>query len=219
MNRLIKTSSDGSHTIYNAETDEHYHSIFGAYTESKHIFIENGLNRSKANPVKVLEIGFGTGLNAFLTSIEGFKSNKKIIYEGIEMNPLEPEIVQSLNYPAIINPSYTQLFIQLHESKWNETLELTPNFSFKKILGDATKIRLSSGFDVVYFDAFSPEKQPELWSERVFNKIYKAMNQNGILTTYCAKGSVKRLLKSVGFKIELLSGPPGKRHMIMAIKL
>lgn len=218
MNKLLRTTYDGSHTIYNSEIDEYYHSIFGAITESKYIFIDKGLNYSIANPVKVLEIGFGTGLNAFLTLIECLKNNKPIIYESIELFPLITELARNLNYAELINPLYAKYFIQLHECKWNENITIIPGFCFKKIYGNVTEIEIPLGFDVVFFDAFSPEKQPELWSEGVFSKIHKAMNQGGILTTYCAKGEVKRLLKDMGFKVELLSGPPGKRHIIRAIK-
>lgn len=218
-NIILKTSQDGTNTLFDVAKGEHYHSIFGAYTESQHIFISNGMNSSDKNPVKILEIGFGTGLNAFLSLIEGCKNKRKIIYESIELYPLLPDITDILNYPDLIAPSFSSQFLEMHNCEWNKRIPITESFSLKKISGDALKIDFGNGYDVAFFDAFSPEKQPEMWSSKMFEKIYNAMNVGGVLTTYCAKGIVKRALKGNGFKVELLPGPPGKRHIIRALKL
>ncbi len=218
MNKTIITSQDGSHTIYDEEIDEHYHSVFGAYTESQHIFIENGLNFSKLNPVKILEIGFGTGLNAFLALMESYKNNRYIIYDSIELFPLEMNIAKKLNYAKHLAPSFSSHFIELHSCEWNKQNQITKSFLFNKILGNVLEINFSDNYDVVFFDAFSPEKQPEMWDKKLFEKIYNVMNTGGVFTTYCAKGIVKRTLKETGFKVELLPGPPGKRHIIRALK-
>jgi len=218
MNKILITSKDGTHTIFDKEIDEHYHSVFGAYTESQQVFITNGLNSSGRNPLNVLEIGFGTGLNAFLAMIEGQKNNRIIFYEAIELYPLVPELTRNLNYAELIAPSFASLFFEMHNCKWNEQIAITKSFNLKKIPGDALEMELTNIYDVVFFDAFSPDKQPEMWDGRLFEKVYKAMNTGGVLTTYCAKGIVKRALKEKGFKVEVLPGPPGKRHVIRAVK-
>jgi tRNA U34 5-methylaminomethyl-2-thiouridine-forming methyltransferase MnmC len=218
MNKILITSKDGTHTIYDKEIDEHYHSVFWAYTESQHVFINNGLNYSGKNPLNVLEIGFGTGLNAFLAMVEGQKNNRIIFYEAIELYPLVPELTRNLNYVELIAPSFSSLFFEMHNCEWNKQIAITKSFNLKKILGDALEIEFTNIYDVVFFDAFSPDKQPEMWDGRLFEKIYKAMNTGGVLTTYCAKGIVKRALKEIGFKVEVLPGPPGKRHVIRAVK-
>jgi tRNA U34 5-methylaminomethyl-2-thiouridine-forming methyltransferase MnmC len=217
--RYIKTSDDGSNTIYNDEIDEHYHSHFGAITESKHIFIQAGMQHFVSNEIRILEIGFGTGLNALLALDEAIKSKRHTYYETIELFPLDLNIIAQLNYPGIVNFSLSNDFMQMHQCKPGELLEINPYFSFRKIHGDALKAEFSGNFNVIFFDAFSPEKQPELWSHSVFEKLSKHLESNGILTTYCVKGMVKRTLKELGFKIELLPGPPGKRHILRGIKL
>ena len=217
-NIILKTSQDGTNTLFNISIGEHYHSVFGAYTESQHVFITNGLNYSIKNSIKILEIGFGTGLNAFLSMIEGYKNKRNIFYESIELYPLMPDITDILNYPDLIAPSFSSQFLKMHKCEWNKQITITEGFILKKISGDALKVNFGNGFDVVFFDAFSPEKQPELWDKRMFEKIYKVMNESGVLITYCAKGLVKRVLKLAGFKVERIPGPPGKRHMLRGIK-
>jgi tRNA U34 5-methylaminomethyl-2-thiouridine-forming methyltransferase MnmC len=218
-NRYVKVSDDGSHTIYNPAIDEHYHSKFGAITESVHIFIQNGMNMSNKNPLHILEIGFGTGLNAFLSYNEAIKRNIEVHYCGIELYPLEMNTINDLNYPKVINPNLQNDFNSIHLAPWDTEHTLNDSFSFKKIKGSAIEIELTSQFDVIFFDAFSPEKQLELWSVEMFKKIYENTNTGGILTTYCAKGIVKRALREAGFKVEVLEGPPGKRHMVRAVKV
>jgi tRNA U34 5-methylaminomethyl-2-thiouridine-forming methyltransferase MnmC len=218
MNCNIALSEDGSHTIYSKEFKEHYHSIHGAITESLHIFIENGLHTIKTNPVNILEIGFGTGLNAFLTLIGSVNNKRLVYYETLELYPLEKEITDTINYADFFKNEFKNYYHQIHECKWNEKASITKEFEFKKIKGDATKYEFSTLFDLIYFDAFSPENQPEMWTKQFFEKLYLSMKQGGILTTYCAKGIVKRTLKEIGFSVELLPGPPGKRHIIRAVK-
>lgn len=218
MIRKLKTSNDGSHTIYNETIDENYHSLHGAISESEHIFIKNALLDCKKDAIKIFEVGFGTGLNAYLSLIEAHKWRKQIMYEAIELYPLENSIIESLNYANLLPREYTNYYTELHATRWNQWSEISPFFSLKKIDGDILAFELSKGYDVVYFDAFSPEKQPELWGDFLFAKIFKAMAEGGVLTTYSAKGIVKRTLKEIGFKVELIPGPPGKRHMIRAIK-
>ena len=218
MGRVLKTTEDGSHTIYDKKIEECYHSIHGAITESQHVFINNGLNFTNTNPVKILEIGFGTGLNVFLSLMEVLKNNRNIYYESVELYPLESAIIESLNYTEIVAPELLTFFKKIHECIWNENISFAPNFSLKKILGNILEIELTTLYDVIFFDAFSPDKQPEMWTRKIFDKIYRAMNVGGTLTTYCAKGLVKRNLKESGFTVEIIPGPPGKRHMIRATK-
>lgn len=212
MERIIERTEDGSATLFVPELNEHYHSVKGARTESQHIFIDMGLKASAAPRPRVLEIGFGTGLNALLT-LEAAEEEKRLVhYTGIELYPLSWEEADALKYSG--NP----LFKELHTSSWGKDVNITPYFTLHKIQGDATKWRMAD-FDVVYFDAFAPEKQPEMWSEELFRNIYAGMNANGILTTYCAKGVVRRLLQAVGFTVERLPGPPGgKREILRALK-
>jgi tRNA U34 5-methylaminomethyl-2-thiouridine-forming methyltransferase MnmC len=219
INRLITISDDGSHTIYNENIDEHYHSKFGAITESVHVFIHNGMNYLSKNDIRILEIGFGTGLNAFLSCSEALNKNKILNYTGIELYPLDTTIIEKLNYPLEINPELANEFIQMHKCSWGIEHQITPYFSFTKINKSAIDFEPCSMFDVIFFDSFSPEKQLELWSVEMFTKLYKALNSGGVLTTYCAKGIVKRALREAGFKVEVLPGPPGKRHIIRALKV
>jgi tRNA U34 5-methylaminomethyl-2-thiouridine-forming methyltransferase MnmC len=218
MNRNLVISADGSHTIYNQIIDEHYHSSFGAITESTHIFIENGLNQVHSESIRILEIGFGTGLNALLAMNYGIIKSRIIYYETVELFPLEMSIINQLNYVKTVNTELFEQFEKMHTIPWNTLQELSKTFSIKKINASAISFEPSGNFDVVFYDAFSPEKQPELWSKEIFEKMYNAMNAGGVLTTYCAKGIVKRALKEVGFKVEVIPGPPGKRHMVRARK-
>lgn len=229
----IELTADGSHTLFVPSMNEHYHSVNGAETEAEHIYINYGFRESNASPLHVLEIGFGTGLNAFLTLIETQKLYKKVIYTSLELYPLSLELIRKLNYPDIIHPEYANLYYDLHQAKWNESCKITSDFSILKVNVDFTNIahptesaKWSLGtvdnqpisYDVVYFDAFAPEKQPEMWNQELFNALYASMNPNGILMTYCAKGVVRRMLQSSGFTVERLPGPPGKREVLRATK-
>lgn len=216
MKRIIEHTEDGSATLFVPELDEHYHSVKGARTESQHIFIDMGLKASAAPQPHVLEIGFGTGLNALLTLETAEQEKRNIHYTGIELYPLTWEEVSALGY------SEHPLFKKLHTAPWEEDVEISPHFTLRKIKIDAKVLitdTLSLNPDLVYFDAFAPEKQPEMWNEQLFRSLYVYINTGGILTTYCAKGVIRRMLQAVGFRVERLPGPPGgKREILRATK-
>lgn len=214
----IKLTEDGSHTLYAVNYDECYHSTHGAVQESLHIFINEGFLRNNKKEITVFEVGFGTGLNAFLTFDEVQRSGKDVKYISVEKFPISGEDADKLNYSIIVNPEYKNFFLKLHEIEWNRFGKLTQNFSICKFLIDFTQFVHIEMYDVVYFDAFSPEKQPEMWSVDVFKSIYQNCNSGAVLTTYCAKGMVKKNLLEAGFLVEKIPGPPGKRHILRAIK-
>ncbi len=221
MNKIIKTE-DGSHTIMSDKFEVLYHSSFGAIQESRHIFIDAGLKYiSETNKnVSILEMGFGTGLNALLTAIEAEESGISVDYIGIEAYPLSKKIVDELNYHEILNASNTKSYLnKLHNVNELETDEINEHLRFQLIIDKLENVNLESDlFDVIYFDAFDPEVQPNLWDEEIFSKIYKACKKGGVLLTYSCKGIVKRALKSAGFTLEKLPGPIGKREILRAIK-
>ena len=218
MNSELKLTDDGSLTLFVPEIDECYHSSHGAIQESRHIFIEAGLKQCQKDEICVLEIGFGTGLNALLALIEAEESGKKIHYIALEKNPVQAEKAILLNYPEKIDSDKQDIFNLLHTSAWNEPIEITPYFTLHKIETDFTQYIHSQHYDVIFFDAFSPEKQPEMWSEEQFEKLYKSCNFGTVLTTYCAKGIVRRVMQGAGFKVERLPGPPGKREILRAMQ-
>ncbi len=214
MKRVIERTDDGSATLYVPQLDEHYHSVKGAHTESQHIFIDMGLRASVVEEPCVLEVGFGTGLNALLTMKEAMAVQRRVLYTGIELYPLTWEEIQPLGY------STHPLFEQLHCVPWEETINISPQFALRKVKADVNVFlqETKERFDVVYYDAFAPEKQPEMWSEALFARLYGVMNKGGVLTTYCAKGVVRRMLQQIGFRVERLPGPPGgKREILRAI--
>ena len=219
--QIIRTS-DGSDTIFSSSVKENYHSSHGAVQESKHIFIDAGLMHIArgSTTLNILEVGFGTGLNALLTLIEAGTLGKKIIYTTIEAFPLDAGIWEKLNYPKIIAPTdYTEIFSILHLASWNRNVEISDLFRLHKIHKKLEDYQLADGaFDLVYFDAFSPVVQPELWSQAIFEKLYSAMTAGAILTTYSVKGEVIRAMKASGFSVEKIPGPPGKRHITRASK-
>ncbi len=217
---IVKTL-DGSDTLYLEEIDEHYHSTFGAVQESFHVYIDAGFNHCDLRELNILEIGFGTGLNCFLTLLANLDSLKFVKYYSLEKYPLTKDIWGHLNYCAEDGEDKLKMFSLLHESKWNCDIYIHPRFFLHKIHADLLSWNVENvpQFDLVYFDAFSPEKQPELWDIAVFERIYQKMNSNGILVTYCAKGIFRRTLQKLGFQVDRIPGPPGKREMIRAIKL
>jgi len=215
MHRELQLTADGSHTLFIPEMDEHYHSVNGAVQESRHVFIEAGLHRLSKEKLRILEIGFGTGLNAFLTLLE---TDIPVVYYTIESYPLTSEIIQSLNYGECIGTDKKELFTSLHTSPWNEAVKITESFTLYKIHGDSNTYALPGDIDLVYFDAFAPDKQPEMWNQAIFHKLYDSMATGGILTTYCAKGSVRRMMQEAGYSVERIPGPPGKREMLRATK-
>lgn len=214
----IVTTRDGSHTIYVTELAEHYHSIHGAITESKHIFIEAGFKQCRKKHLNILEMGFGTGLNALLTLAETQKSNRSIYYTGIEKYPLPKSITDSLNFESFTGKAVKGMLKLIHEAAWNQDVEIRKGFILKKIESDMTQINQQDEFDLVYFDAFAPEKQPELWTKELFSIIYKSMKRNSILTTYSSKVTIRRNMENAGFLVEKIPGPPGKREMTRARK-
>jgi len=215
---IIETQ-DGSHSLHSTSFDAAYHSHYGAIQESQHVFLTAGLEHILLNHevIRVFEMGFGTGLNALLTWLAADKWSKSIDYESVELAPISRTQASQLNYPEILDTPPDK-FLQLHEKSWNQTHLLSPFFSFKKIEGKLQDIEIGSDFNVVYYDAFAPGTQPELWEAPVFDKIYQAMSPESVLVTYCAKGVVKRCLKSIGFQVEGIPGPPGKREMTRAVK-
>jgi tRNA U34 5-methylaminomethyl-2-thiouridine-forming methyltransferase MnmC len=226
MERKIVITRDGSSTIYHAELDQHYHSIHGAVQESKHVFMkmgffpikESGLELTHCKEISILEVGFGTGLNAFLVLQECLRDvSLKCFYTSLEAFPLSVENSAQLNYAGESEKEY---FESLHAAEWNKAISITKNFVLHKIqikLEDF--IPAENSYDLIFFDAFSPEAQPELWTEEIFKKLYHGMKANGILVTYCAKGQVRRNLVAAGFNVERLEGPPGKREMLRGKRL
>jgi tRNA U34 5-methylaminomethyl-2-thiouridine-forming methyltransferase MnmC len=218
MPELVITD-DGSSSLYLKELDEHYHSRHGAVTESRHVFIEAGFRSLERDPVSIFEMGFGTGLNAFLTLVEAIESGRTVHFTGIEKFPLKDDLISRLNYPDGYPENYGNAFRQLHAGPWNEWFSPSEKFHLKKIRSDIADWPVAGPFDLVYYDAFAPAKQPELWTPEIFTRIYEMLTNEGILTTYAVKGDVKRALVSAGFKIEKLPGPPGKREMLRARKV
>lgn len=213
-------TKDGSHTLKNNELNETYHSIHGAVQESRHVFIRHGLDFKMEQGIKeiaILEIGFGTGLNAWLSAKHGDTTSSSISYTSLESFPLDKSIWSKLNYTDETNDK--DLFTTIHTVEWNKVVSIAHGFTLNKINQTIQAAALPEAhYDIVYFDAFAPEKQPEMWKPSLFEKVVTAMKPGGILVTYCAKGQVKRDLKSVGLRIETLQGPPGKREMIRATK-
>ncbi len=218
MKSELILTEDGSSSLYVPEIDECYHSSHGAIQESRHIFIEAGLQRCHKSEINVLEVGFGTGLNAFLTMMEAERSGKQIQYVSLEKYPVELEKALRLNYPEELSAEKKSYFELIHLSAWNKKVQVTPFFSLEKVETDFTQYTPEKKFDVVFFDAFSPEKQPEMWTQERFELIFEHCNDGAILTTYCAKGAVRRSMQTAGFTMERLAGPPGKREILRGIR-
>ena len=216
MKREIIITSDGSTTIHIPEMQEHYHSTNGAIQEAYHVYLKKGLAAVKSEEVSVLEIGFGTGLNCFITFLE---STKKVNYVGVEAYPVTSAEIASMNYVSELKATNHQaVFDKMHTVSWNEAHMITADFQLTKRQQYFKDITDENTFDVIYFDAFGPDKQPDLWTDIIFKKMYTALKKDGVLVTYSAKGDVKRTLMRVGFEVEKLQGPPGKRHMLRGIK-
>ena len=208
---MTLVTADGSKTLYSEKFGEHYHSLFGAANETNHVFIEAGYLSSTVDPISALEIGFGTGLNALLTLQQADGWQRPTYYETIELYPIHENTVCELS-----DDSY---FRSLHTAAWEQPVEITPYFILHKRKSDLLQTMFTRKFDVVYFDAFSPVVQPEMWSRDIFANLYAAMNPDAILTTYCAKGEVRRAMQSAGFIVERLPGATGKREMLRARKV
>lgn len=211
----IEKTADGSYTLYLPEMDEHYHSVKGALTESQHIFIDMGLKASSSSYPRILEIGLGTGLNALLTYIYAEQNRLPVYYTGIERHPLTEEIIAQLDYPHLVGIEQQPKLEAIHCATWNKEESLSPYFTLHKVEADFTHYTFEQGYDVIYFDAFAPEKQPEMWQQELFNHLYQILNHEGILTTYCAKGVIRRMLQAAGFVVERLPGPPGGKREIL----
>lgn len=222
--KLIETE-DGSRSLYVPELNETYHSFHGAYQESLHVFIKNGLNywtnSNSGKAITILEIGFGTGLNVLLTAREKITVEADIFLTTLEPYPLPEDIIAQLNYGQLMNdPVFKSIFQQIHWAEWERPVKIMEGFTLLKLkqkLEDFTT--KSQKFDVVYFDAFAPNKQSELWTLEILQKICHMMNRGGIFVTYCAKGQLKRDLKAIGFTVETLAGPPGKKEMVRGVKI
>jgi tRNA U34 5-methylaminomethyl-2-thiouridine-forming methyltransferase MnmC len=220
---LLLETLDGSHTLISEELGTTFHSKFGAVQESLHVFIKAGL-RPKAetqSEIAILEMGMGTGLNVYLTALEAAEKKLQINYTAIEAFPIPQDIWQQLNYAQKIDSEgiINGFFNKLHETKWEELVQLNANVRIIKKQMDFKAVHLKETFDIIYFDAFTPDKQPEFWEEDIMKKMHSYLKPNGILVTYCAKGSLKRMLKTLEFNVETLEGPPGKREMIRATKV
>jgi tRNA U34 5-methylaminomethyl-2-thiouridine-forming methyltransferase MnmC len=217
--KIIKTE-DGSHSLYSSELDETYHSSHGAIQESTHVFIKAGLeyllsNYPELSETKLLEFGFGSGLNALLTAQKSL-STTKVVYHTIEKFPLAQDVTNALNYGKILHDEV--LFDKIHKAEWEKEIAITPSFSINKLNIDFRDFTSTNNYDLIYYDAFSPGKQPELWEKSMFKKCYDLLSSRGILVTYSAKGQLKRDLKSIGFDVESLPGPPGKFEITRALK-
>jgi tRNA U34 5-methylaminomethyl-2-thiouridine-forming methyltransferase MnmC len=220
MHREIKITSDGSPTLYLPDIDEHFHSFNGAVQETMHVFINAGLNSITRNELTILEIGLGTGLNALATLFEAQKSNKTVHYFGIEKYPLLASEYKKISFAQHFGLQSDTILQQIHHMPWEKQIELEKNFHLTKIKADITQFNFNSlpKIDLVYFDAFAPDKQPELWMPEIFEQIFDICDENAILTTYSAKGEIRRRLVSTGFEVQRLQGPPGKREMLRATK-
>lgn len=219
MKRELRATGDGSHTLYVEALDEHYHSIHGAVQESMHVFIEHGLKAIEAEKLHLFEMGMGTGLNLLLTAMH--QDGKRINYTTVEAYPLTLEEAEALNYTEQLpNVETEQLLKGIHLTEWGVPFILKPDLTVKKLTSDLQDLQTEGmePVDLIYYDAFAPSAQPELWTEAIFQKLYDMMREGGMLVTYCAKGEVKRNMKAAGFLVEALPGPPGKREMTRATK-
>lgn len=219
MKREIITTKDGSVTIHLPEMQENYHSKFGAIQEANHVFIKNGLSLTQSQPISILEIGFGTGLNAFITYLESLKSGQQIDYTGIEAYPVTPEEVVQLNYPEQLDAANKQaVFNTMHSQEWGQRNVLSTAFTLEKRRQFFHNIEDVNRFDLIYFDAFGYQIQPDLWSVEIFNKMFSALKKNGILVTYACRTVIKKAMMEAGFTTEKIPGPPGKREMLRGYK-
>lgn len=225
MKRKIVTTGDGSTTIQITDWNEQYHSMHGAVQEARHVFLKMGLDFwMNENPdqktLHILEIGFGTGLNALLTLMHAEKSSVNLLYEGVEAYPVSSEELAQLNYLEAADAQvFEAVFEKMHQTPWEQTEIITEAFQLKKRKQTFETLEDQDQHDLIYFDAFGARVQPELWEEPIFEKMYCALKAGGVLVTYAAKGSVRRAMQAVGFKVERLPGPPGKREMLRAVKV
>lgn len=222
MKRSILKTGDGSYTLHIAEWNEQYHSKHGAIAEAIHVFIKEGLlywtAKTSSREISIMEIGFGTGLNAFLTLLESQKHNFKINYTGIEAYPLDISEIELLNYPLLLQAAEVN-FYKLHNTSWDKKSSISDDFDLTKKKKFFSDITIENRIDLIYFDAFGTRVQPELWTEQIFQIMYNALKPNGILVTYAANGNARRAMQTVGFSVERIPGPPGKKEMMRATKI
>lgn len=225
MERKIVITGDGSSTIHLPDWDEQYHSKHGAIQEAYHVFVKHGLHHYKkthsdfTEPISILEIGFGTGLNAFITLLEAEKLTANINYVGVEAYPVGMNEINQLNFPSQLQVNDKEsLFKLMHATEWEISNQISTYFELTKQKKFFAEIQDCNTYNLIYFDAFGARVQPELWTETIFQKMYEALKVEGVLVTYAAKGSVRRAMQEVGFKVEKLPGPPGKREMLRATK-
>lgn len=220
MGRELVQTADGSHSLYVPALNERYHSRHGAIQESSHVFVDMGFRpmADGLSTVKVLEMGFGTGLNALLTALEAMQLQVRVEYWAVEAYPLHPEEVEALNYPHLVGGTEAgAVWESIHAAPWNARVEVCPQFCLTRLHTRMEGLALEERVHLVYFDAFAPEKQPELWTEAMFQNMRRHMEPGGRLTTYCAKGAVRRVMQAAGFQVQKVKGPPGKREMLIAI--
>jgi tRNA U34 5-methylaminomethyl-2-thiouridine-forming methyltransferase MnmC len=218
FNRLIlQETPDGSYTFHHTELNENYHSLYGAKTESQHVYLDQGLSKINKDCISVFEMGFGTGLNALLTWQFSIRNKKSIYFRSIETLPIPPEM---LPIPGFIreNQNDIPMWEKIHQAQWEKDVRFDDSFTLCKQQCDLLAYAIDSTFDIIFYDAFSPSIQPELWTESVFKKLYVSLKNGGILVTYSSAGLVKKALLTAGFELERLPGPPGKKHMLRAIK-
>lgn len=226
-NRTLKIieTEDGSSSLYVPSLNETYHSFHGALAEARHVFIKEGLaywhKKHGKTTARILELGFGTGLNAILTTAYAIQESLHVEYDTLEAYPLEASVVEKLNYPQLLkDDNLVSIFSKLHATPWNESVSIVEHFSLHKRHVMAEDFNPAKAYyDVIFFDAFAPNKQAELWTGEILEKFYNGLAPSGILVTYCAKGQFKRDLKAIGFEVETLAGPPGKKEMVRAVNV
>jgi len=215
----IKKTADGSNTIFLPDLNENYHSFHGAIQEANHVFIKNGLDQfTSTSEISIFELGFGTGLNALLTCMWAEKNKVKIEYVSIEAFPVPINICKKMDYPVHLDPSSPEAYSKLLEAEWEQLIPISTHFSIRKINSAIQEWTNNQKFDLIYFDAFGPRAQSEMWELPILEKMFNTLEDNGILVTYCAQGQFRRNLKYLGFNVESLPGPPGKREMTRAHK-
>jgi len=222
MSQSIHPSHDGSDTVFSDKYNAHYHSIFGAIEEAIHVFIAAGLfhfHKKGYSSLNILEMGFGTGLNAFLAYLEANRFNIQINYQTIESDPITKDIYESINYPEQLNINESPAFMKLHTSPWEESVIFNEYFTLTKYHNAIEKQVFNGGIDLIFYDAFAPTCQAHLWEEPIHKKLYELLNPGGALVTYCTKGTFRRMLEGLGYKIEKLNGPAKKREMMRATKI
>ena len=216
MSLKVISTKDGSKSLFVTEMNETYHSIFGAKTESQHVFIESGFNQISLPEIHILEIGFGTGLNALLTVLAANIRMKKVYYEALEKYPLPNAIITQIN--DFEEEKIKHDFAMIHQTAWQKPMEIFNGFTLLKNQVDLLSYQTDKLFHLIYFDAFAPDKQPEMWTQDIFDKMFSLLYPQGILVTYSAKGIVRRRMQAAGFDVYRIPGPPGKREMLRAVK-